>query len=159
MLSDFVHAARYPVGIGVDCVCISELKALDERTKGAFIKRTFTPEEIRLAQKSQDKWCFLAGRFAVKEAAFKALAPLTKEKFFDYRRVETLKNPDGSPYINLESLPDGVMAQSGADGLLVSVTGEGDFALAFVQAAKNNNSRQGQKSEIYCTYNLSYPEG
>ncbi len=136
MLSEFVSDAEYPLGIGVDCVCISELKALDERTGGAFVSRTFTPEEIRLSGQAPDKWCFLAGRFAVKEAVFKALAPLTEEKFFDFRRVETRKQSDGSPVINPESIPAGVMEQIGAQKLLVSITGEGDYALAFVQAVK-----------------------
>ena len=136
MLSEFVNAESFPVGIGVDCVCISELRALDERTVGAFVSRTFTPEEIRLSEEAADKWCFLAGRFAVKEAVFKALAPLTKEKFFDYRRVETRKQSDGSPVISPDSVPAEAMVQAGADRLLVSITGEGDFALAFVQAVK-----------------------
>lgn len=136
MLSDFVSDAGFPLGIGVDCVCISELKALNTRTVGAFVSCTFTPEEIRLSEQAPDKWCFLAGRFAVKEAVFKALAPLTEEKFFDFRRVETRRQDDGSPVINPESIPAGVLEQAGVQKLLVSITGEGDFALAFVQAVK-----------------------
>lgn len=136
MLSEFVSAEGFPVGIGVDCVCISELRALDARTGGAFVSRTFTDAERVLSEQAQDKWCFLAGRFAVKEAVFKALAPLTKEKFFDFRLVQTLKREDGSPCVSLQSLPEGVLAQAGVDKILVSITGEGDFALAFVQAVK-----------------------
>lgn len=129
MLEDFLNQASTPAGIGVDCVRVSELKALDERLRGGFVKSTFTEQEKALAENAQDYWAFLAGRFAVKEAVFKAASPQKPEVAFDLRRVETLRRPDGSPYVAAQSLPQGL----GIREILVSITGQDDYAVAFVQ--------------------------
>lgn len=122
-----------PRGIGIDCVRVSEMRALDERLGGAFVQRTFTPGERELAGAAPDSWQFLAGRFAVKEAVFKALNSKTPNPF-DYRRVETLRRADGCPVITTASVPPEAMELAGAKELLVSITGEGDYVIAAVQA-------------------------
>ena len=127
-----MKAQATPKGIGIDCVRVSQLKALDERLGGSFVTRTFTPRERALAGEAADYWEFLAGRFAVKEAVFKALSGTTPNPF-DFRQVETLRREDGCPVVNLESI-ERVLEKAGAKGLLVSITGEGDYALALVQA-------------------------
>lgn len=129
MLDEFINQSRFPAGIGVDCVRISELKALDERLRGGFVKNTFTEKEKALAREASDYWSFLAGRFAVKEAVFKAASPLKPEVPFDLRRVETLRRPDGSPYVVQQSVPQGL----GIREILVSITGQDDYAVAFAQ--------------------------
>ena len=67
-------------GTGIDLVSISEIEELDKRTRGAFVERTFSDMEKAEADHSPDRYSFLAGRFAVKEAAFKAVAHLTPKK-------------------------------------------------------------------------------
>ena len=76
----------------------------------------------------------MAGRYAAKEAVFKALAPLTGEKGFDFRRVETLTRADGSPAVTFDDFMARLLAAADADALLVSITHEGDYALALAQA-------------------------
>ena len=122
-----------PAGIGIDCVCVSEMRALDERLGGAFVQRTFTPGERELAGAAPDSWQFLAGRFAAKEAVFKALNGKAPNPF-DFRVVETLRRADGCPVITPASVPPEAMETAGAKELLVSITGEGNFAIAMVQA-------------------------
>lgn len=129
MLDDFINQSRTPAGIGVDCVRVSELKALDERLRGGFVKSTFTEKEKALAKEASDYWSFLAGRFAVKEAVFKAASHLAPGVSFDFRRVETLKRPDGSPCVVVQSVP----AALGIREILVSITGQDDYAVAFAQ--------------------------
>lgn len=133
MLEDWIHTQKIPVGIGIDCVCVSRMRALDERLRGALVERTFTPKERELAAEAVDYWQFLAGRFAVKEAVFKALSAKTPHPF-DFRRVETLRREDGCPRISLDSIPGQVLEDTGVTGLLVSITGEEDYAIALVQA-------------------------
>lgn len=132
MLENWVNVQITPKGIGIDCVCISQMKALDERLKGAFSTGTFTSAELAQARESADYWCFLAGRFAVKEAVFKALSCAAPNPF-DFRQVETLRREDGCPMVNLRSIPESVMKQAGAKGILVSITGEADYAIALAQ--------------------------
>lgn len=123
-----------PAGIGVDLVSVSNLRDMEERTHGAFCAGTFTPGELREAGRSQDKWVYLAGRFAVKEAAFKALAHLLPEKHFDYRIVETRRREDGSPEIVCDGPLRTIMDKANVSDLLVSISNEGDFAVAIVQS-------------------------
>ena len=111
-----------------------ELKRLCEDVGEAFVRRTFTEAERREAAAAPDFHEYLAGRFAVKEAVFKALAQLTPEKTFDFRLVETLKNEDGSPRITITPHLAAIMEKAGADRLLVSITTQEPFAMAFVLA-------------------------
>ena len=129
-LADFQAVPR---GIGIDCVRVSEMRALDERLGGVFVQGAFTEKERELAKTAADYWQFLAGRFAVKEAVFKALSCKATNPF-DYRKVETLKREDGCPLINLKSIPETALQRAGVTDLLLSITGEGDYVIAVVQA-------------------------
>ena len=84
-------------GIGVDMTEIKEVRRLAEVSGEAFIERTFTEREREASLKTADRWEYLAARFASKEAVFKALAHLTKERSFDFRKIETLNWDDGRP--------------------------------------------------------------
>lgn len=113
---------------------IAGLQAMDARTKGAFAQHTFTRREQEEAEKAPDKWSYLAGRFAVKEAVFKALAPLTSGKAFDFRIVETLRQADGSPAVTHDGPLREILRTACVDRLLVSISNEGGFAVAFAAA-------------------------
>lgn len=136
-LTDWADRLETPAGIGVDMVEIAEIQALDARTGGAFVQRSFTARERAEAESAPDRWSYLAGRFAVKEAVFKALAHLTPQKAFDFRIVETLREPDGSPRVHPGEALREVMGAAHVRELLVSITNEGGFAFAFVAAVRS----------------------
>ena len=123
------------VGVGTDLCCISRIQKIIDREglDGAFFRRVFTPAEQAEAAARHDKAAFYAARFAVKEAVFKAVAPHT-ETGFDLRLVESLHRENGSPYVNTnnELLP--YLEEANIRSLHLSVTTEGDYALAFVLA-------------------------
>ncbi len=127
-------------GIGIDMASISEIDRLAGGIAGkaaseqdAFVRRTFTPAELAAALERHNPAEYLAGRFAVKEAVFKAVAPLTKEGF-EMRRVETLTRPDGSPYVNAGPELQAALDEAGVSELLVSITNEDDYAIAMALA-------------------------
>lgn len=129
------------LGIGIDMVSIAEIARIagemdpkhPERLD-AFVRRAFTPAEVELALARHNPAEFLAGRFAVKEAAFKALAPRTAEGF-DFRIIETLTAPSGAPVITIDAPKlQPVLAEAGVTELLVSITNEDDYAVAVVLA-------------------------
>lgn len=76
---------------------------------------------------------FLAKHFAVREAAFKTLAPLTPGGV-DFRIVETLSREDGSPYVNVGPELAEALEKAGVGELPVSITNEGGTATAVVLA-------------------------
>lgn len=126
------------LGIGVDLCSISAIVRLleDEKLQGSFAAHTFTPREIAAAANRPDPAAYYASRFAAKEAVFKAVAPLTKEKGFDLRLVEVLNAPDGSPYVSMTDALTPILQSAGIGRLHISLTDEGDYALAFVVAEK-----------------------
>ena len=80
-----------------------------------------------------DLAAFYAARFAVKEAVFKAVAPLT-EKGFDLRIVESIHRPDGSPAVRVTEKLAPYLKEADIGTLYLSITTEGDYAAAMVVA-------------------------
>lgn len=121
-------------GIGIDAVVVRDMAELLERmTKGA-LSRVFTEGELSTAKEKANPAEYLASRFAVKEAAFKAIAPNLSGKSFDYRRIETRNNEDGSPYIYIDEFLRMILDRADITTLFVSITTTGGMAAAFVVA-------------------------
>lgn len=120
-------------GIGIDSVDIEEMARLVADGQTAFARRAFTEAERGQALSRHDAAACLAGKFAVKEAAFKALAHRTAEGF-DFRCVETLEDEDGCPHVTLDGPMAPVLAEAGVTELLVSITNERGVATAVVLA-------------------------
>ena len=121
------------VGVGIDMVSVSQLRDILSRTGESFIKHTFTPREQEEAAKEKDPTLFYAGRFAVKEAVFKATAPLLPGKSFDFRMIETLREADGSPQVNIPGELKEKFMQVGIDDILVSISHELDIVIAIAE--------------------------
>lgn len=134
-------AGAMVLGVGVDMVTISEIarywpegaEGLVDSELDPFIKRTFTAAELAQARGRHNAPEYLAGRFAVKEAVFKALAPCT-DAGFDLRIVECLDDEAGAPHVTLAGPIAAVLAEAGANEVLVSISNEGDTAVAFAVA-------------------------
>lgn len=98
--------------IGVDIVKIDRLKDVDQH----FINRVYTQEEINVynSLSLDKKIIFLASRWAVKEAIFKA----NNQK--DYLSYGCVNDINGKPYI--VNHPE----------IKVSISHDGDYVIAFV---------------------------
>ena len=121
------------LGIGIDSVDIEEMGRLVADADGAFARRTFSEAERAEASARHDVAACLAGKFAVKEAAFKALAHRTASGF-DLRVVETLEDETGCPHVTLDGALAPVLSEAGVSELLVSITNERGVATAVVLA-------------------------
>ena len=119
-------------GIGIDTVVIGDVEDLLKRMTKGSLARVFTEGELSAAQEKADPAEYLASRFAVKEAAFKAIAPRLADKGFDYRRIETKNNEAG--YIYVDSFLQTVLDRAEITSLFVSITTTGNMATAFVVA-------------------------
>lgn len=84
-------------GIGIDLVDLKRLKEIsDER----FIHRILSDDELKFYQTINDdsrKLTYLGGRFAAKEAIFKAVSKGDKTAY--YKDFSILNNEDGKPYV------------------------------------------------------------
>jgi holo-[acyl-carrier protein] synthase len=82
------------LGTGVDITEVSRLKKAIEKWGSSFLSRVFTATEIKNAKKRASYYQHLAGRFAAKEAVFKAVG----DKDLGWQDLEILNDEDGKPY-------------------------------------------------------------
>lgn len=82
------------VGTGVDITEVRRLKHAVEKWGGSFLNRVFTDNEIKNAKRRTSFYQHLAGRFAAKEAVFKALG----DPQLSWKDVEILNDKRGRPY-------------------------------------------------------------
>jgi len=119
------------VGLGVDLCRISRIEAVIDRWGDRFLNRIFTEAERALGGTRPRPSFFFAGRFAVKEAASKALGTGIRNGF-RWREVETLALPTGEPVIQLAGWTLELMRRRGGRQAHVSMSDEGDYAVAVV---------------------------
>lgn len=120
-------------GIGIDLVYIPEMKRLIDTCDSSFLEHTFTAQEIMNAQNSSSPVEYFSERFAVKEAFFKAVSSLTQDNI-DFRRIETLNNENGQPYINISFSLRILMQNINVTNFHISISADNDYAIAYVIA-------------------------
>ncbi|MCM8789830.1 MAG: holo-ACP synthase [Candidatus Omnitrophica bacterium] len=81
------------IGTGVDITEVRRLRLAIERWGTSFLSRIFTQEELENAKTRGSLYQHLAGRFAAKEAVFKALG----DKKLNFKDVQILNSKDGKP--------------------------------------------------------------
>lgn len=116
--------------IGVDLVPVAQVCRVFEGRR-ALLATVFTDEELRYCTRQRRPFMHLAARFAVKEAALKALGRgLTNEK--SWRDVEMLHGPWGEPRLLLHGEAARLAEEKGLPRCAVSLSHTPDYAIAVV---------------------------
>jgi holo-[acyl-carrier protein] synthase len=106
------------LGTGIDIVDLPRFKLIANDQK--FLITYFSKSEIILKIES------LAGRFAAKEAFFKAL---TDKEIFNWEDIEVIKQSNGAPRFNFRNK----LAEFALDkNIHLSISHSGDSVIAFV---------------------------
>lgn len=86
---------------GTDIIEISRIKQSIERSGETFLNMLFTPDEIEYCESKRNaKYYHYAGRFAAKEAIFKAVSSLLKNKFdISWHNAQVINDENGNPKI------------------------------------------------------------
>jgi holo-[acyl-carrier protein] synthase len=128
------------VKIGVDMVEIGRVARMVEKSP-AFSRRTFSSTELgvagRLPAKRREE--YLAGRFAVKEAALKALG-VGLSRNLRLTEIETVSLSSGAPRLALRGKVSELAKHDGVRELHVSISHERGFAVAFVILASGGKA-------------------
>ena len=82
-------------GVGIDIVDIHKFKRLRN------LERIFTKEEISYCEAKSDEYVHLAGRYAVKEAVYKALG-IEDSSMPDWKEIETYRERQGRIKVRLK---------------------------------------------------------
>lgn len=88
---------------GVDIIEINRIKDSIEKLGDTFLKKVYTKKEIEYCEsKGITKYEHYAARFAVKEAAFKAVSEEVKDKYeISWKDVETTNDENGRPKVEI----------------------------------------------------------
>ena len=114
--------------IGIDIVEVARIKQLVERHGERFIRRVYGPMEQQTLQARRDRFPFLAGRFAAKEAAIKALGKYLTVRP-PYQEIEIINDNAGQPRLRFSET---VSAHLNHLEFQVSIAHERSHAVAIV---------------------------
>jgi holo-[acyl-carrier protein] synthase len=117
------------LGIGIDVVELPRVLRVWERFGGKFASRILSPAE--LAFLPGDAVPFLAARFAVKEAAAKALGT-GFARGVTFHCLEVFSEPSGKPVLELSGPALELSRSMGVESTHVSITHGRDIAAAVV---------------------------
>lgn len=117
------------VKCGVDIIEISRIKDSIENLGDKFLNKIYTKKEIDYCEsKGNSKFEHYAARFAVKEAAFKAVSEEVKDKFkISWKDIETINDENGRPKTEILFVKDNKI-----ENIDVSISHCKEYAIANV---------------------------
>ncbi|MBE0433535.1 holo-ACP synthase [candidate division WOR-3 bacterium] len=118
------------IGIGIDIVEVKRIQNAVTRREN-FLKKIYTTEEIRMTPRGEFRFQELAGRFAVKEAFFKAIKTGWR-RGMTFSDVIVLNEPSGAPYVKLTGKAKDIAQSLGATDIFVSISHTADLATGIV---------------------------
>ena len=108
------------LGIGTDIIEIERIKKAIERWGDDFLKHILTDEEIANAKKYQIPYAHYAGRFAAKEAIFKAVG----DPKLSWHDVSIINDQEGKPVCKH-------LRSHFKNQILISISHSKEYATAF----------------------------
>lgn len=86
---------------GTDIIEISRIQKSIEKSGDKFLKLLYTPTEISYCESKRNaKYCHYAGRFAAKEAIYKAVSSLLKDRFsISWQNAQIVNDEYGNPQV------------------------------------------------------------
>jgi holo-[acyl-carrier protein] synthase len=122
------------IGVGIDIVEVKRIESAVQKRKD-FLKRIYTAEEIRTNPSGEFRYQELAGRFAAKEAFFKAIKSGWR-RGVTFSDVIVLNEPSGAPYIVLTGRAKEIAESLGVNSIFVSISHTDDMATGIVIIAR-----------------------
>ncbi|MBI4531572.1 MAG: holo-ACP synthase [Candidatus Latescibacteria bacterium] len=125
-------------GIGIDIVEVRRVRVAVERWGERFLGRVFTQEEVDYCLGRRQGYGSLAGRFAVKEAVFKAVGTGWK-RGVTWKDVEVVRKPGERPDVRLSGEVKNIVKDA---HVLISISHTQEHAIAVAVMTKR---RDGEK--------------
>ncbi len=120
------------LGIGIDLASLNRIGAVLDRCGDRFLERILTEgEKKQVPKQGRRRTEWVAGRFAAKEAASKALGTGISAGI-TMKDVEVLSSPEGDPRIHLHGQAGERALAMGASRIHLSISHEKETACAVV---------------------------
>ncbi len=86
---------------GTDIIEISRIQKSIEKSGDRFLNLIYTPKEIEYCEsKKAAKFVHYAGRFAAKEAIYKAVSALLDDRFgISWKNAQIINDENGNPHV------------------------------------------------------------
>ena len=123
------------IGIGTDIVEIARLQKVIDSHGKHFLERVYTECELELLADRKNSITFLAGRWAAKEAAAKALGCGIGEKC-NFTDINISSNASGQPEMSFSGAAAKEAGRLGVTGIKLSISHEANYAVATVLLVK-----------------------
>lgn len=118
-------------GIGSDIVEVARVQNKWNRRGVAFAQRILTPKEFKMFKTLPRRAHFLATRFAVKEAFFKALGTGMRGGL-SFQHVTVVKDHVGKPDLVCTGFAKELLKQHKIANMHITISDEREYAIAFV---------------------------
>ena len=118
------------IGLGIDATDLYRIREVLDKYGDRFLHRVFTEGEIAYAKRRRDPVPHLGGRFAVKDAAMKALGT-GQSQGVAWRSIEVVR-AGGPPQLRLHGGAARRAEQMGVTRSLVTITHSETLAFAQV---------------------------
>ena len=122
-------------GIGADLTDRRRIQRAYDRFGDRFVAKVLSATEIKVFQSMGDgkQVAYLAKQFAAKESVVKALGTGFSQGIA-LHQIEITRRPTGAPAVNLEGRALVRATELGISTWSISISDDGDYALAFVTA-------------------------
>jgi holo-[acyl-carrier protein] synthase len=119
------------VGNGVDIIEVRRIKNAMDKYDRIFLERIFTEKELERIKQYENCYQHVAGRYAAKEAVFKALGRST----LSLKQVEILNDSQGRPYCSL------INSRKNTFGIHISISHIKNYAVASAVITKKDHGK------------------
>lgn len=119
------------IGTGIDLVHVPRIEQVFAKRGDRFARHVLHEKEYPEFEKTKHQARLLAKRFAVKEAATKALGTGQAQDVL-LRHFYIVHNEHGKPILHADAHAKTLCEQLGINAMHVSITDEGEYAMASV---------------------------
>lgn len=118
------------IAVGTDIIAVERVEEVWRRHGPRFARRVLTPAERQRCEAAAMPWRYLAKRFAAKEAIAKCLGCGIGVRL-SFQDIHIERNSAGAPVVELNERALRVAAELGGSRVLLSISDERDYAVAF----------------------------
>ncbi len=119
------------LGLGTDIVEIARIEKACARHAKRFAMRVLTPAEFTIFESATNPSRYLAKRFAVKEAAAKALGTGIAQGV-SFQHFHTQKDAAGKPLLHFSGTAEILAKEKGVSQIWLTIADEKHYAVATV---------------------------
>lgn len=123
------------IKVGIDIIEVDRIKNSIEDLGEKFINKIFTDKEVEYCKGTRNSmYQHYAARFAAKEATFKAISTLLKDKYsISWKNVQVVNDENGKPTLQFISLTKEIEKElNKIESLDISISHLKEYAIANV---------------------------